>query len=98
MKLIYDLYASVNDGSYKIADYFDSYMRTDSLVQNYFTPARFQSFRKVLTDDIRVMNVNTFPTDREGRMGVTYDVIYTLANNKETFTETRTATLRQQFG
>jgi len=93
---IYTMYDAINDGSYTPADYFDSYMQTSDLVKMYFTTKRLTTLRAAIDGDIRITNAEEFATDRRDRIGVRYELSYNLANNSQTFAETRAVTLRPQ--
>jgi hypothetical protein len=93
---IYTMYDAINNGNYSPADYFDSYMQTSDLVKMYFTTKRLTTLRAAIDGDIRINNAEEFATDRRDRIGVRYELSYNLANNSQTFAETRAVTLRPQ--
>lgn len=93
---IYTMYDAINNGSYTPSDYFDSYMQTSDLVKTYFNTKRLTTLRAAIDGDITVASAEEFATDRRDRIGVRYDLTYTLTNN-QSFTETRSVTLRPQW-
>lgn len=92
---IYTMYDAINNGSYTPSDYFDSYMQTSDLVKTYFNTKRLTTLRAAIDGDITVASAEEFATDRRDRIGVRYDLTYTLIN--QSFTETRSVTLRPQW-
>lgn len=98
IQLVYSLITSINNGSYTVGDYFDTYMKTSSLVQSYFTAEKLKKFRQSLVGDIVVKSAEEFSTDREDRVWVNYTIAYTLATTQQSFEETRSVVLRPQSG
>jgi len=88
------MYASINNGDYVVADWFDSYMQTSDLVQDYFTRSQMLALSAALTRAIDVSDIQISETDRADRIQVQYTISYALAG--QSFSETWTVLLRPE--
>ncbi len=91
--VIYNMYQAINDGSYVVADFFDSYMQTSELIQNYFTRTKMLTLASRISD-ISVDDITISETDRENRMQVRYSISYQL--DDQSFDETWEVILRPE--
>lgn len=96
IQFIYDRYDAINNGSYIVDRYFDSYMSSSSFVQEYFTPQHTQRLIASTINGISISDAHIVPYDRADRVRIDYSISYTLRDSNQSFNEDRSVILRDQ--
>lgn len=93
---LHDMIDDIQNNPTNVRSYFDSYMRTASIVRSYFTSERLASFARATNGTLTVDTFVELPQEREERIRVSYMLSYIV--NDISFIEEWQVTMRPENG